>query len=285
MIVSAAKIINNAYRQKKIVVAFNTLNVETTLAIARAAYKLNKPIIFEITPKSLEYIGINTMVAMVKTIANEAGGKVPMAIHLDHGKSLEICAAAIKAGFSSVMIDGSDLPFAQNVRLTRQVVKLAHYHGVAVQGEVGALKPRTTLNKRLLVDNELMTDPMQAREFVKLTGVDSLGVAVGTLHGPIKIFRRLPKIDFERLAKINKEVKVPLVLHGGSGVPISDLKKAAGLGVSVVNIDTDLRMVYLSALRWELSKRKKEYDLREIFTPVIEAMSAMVEHKLRSLNE
>lgn len=282
MFVPARRIILGAYKQHKLAVAFNTLNAETTLAIARAAKKANVPTLFEISEKTISYLGMDTTVAMVKTIAKEAGGKVPLAIHLDHGKSFEICAAAINAGFSSVMIDGSALSFEANVTLTRRVVDYAHRRQVIVQGEVGALIASAS-GRQLRAAKQLMTDPKQAREFVRLTKVDSLGVAVGTLHGPMKIFHRLPKIDFARLKSIHEVVKVPLVLHGGSGVPVADLRKAAHFGVVVVNIDTELRLAYLSALRWELKKHTKEYDPRVIFSPVIDSLTTVVFGKLKAL--
>ncbi len=282
MLASTGTIISKAYRQHKVVVAFNSINAETTLAIARAAKLVGVPTLFEISEKTIDYLGMATTVALVKAAAKEAGGKVPLGIHLDHGKSLGICEAAIKAGFSSVMIDGSALPFRDNIELTKRVVEYAHRRKVAVQGEVGALVAAHKGNK-LLAAKDLETDPKQASEFVRATKVDSLGVAVGTLHGPMKIFRKLPKIDFVRLEQIHKLVKVPLVLHGGSGVPVSDIKKAAKLGVAVVNIDTELRLVYLSALRWELKRRNKEYDPRIIFMPVVEAMTKVAVEKLRGL--
>lgn len=282
MLVAAEKIVKPAYKQRRLVVAFNTLNAETTIAIARAAKIVNVPTLFEISEKTIHYLGIDTTVAMVKAIAQETGSHVPLGIHLDHGKTYDICIAAIKAGFSSVMIDGSALSFAANVNLTKRVVDYAHRRKVMVQGEVGALVA-TLKPGRLRAAEQLMTDPKQAKEFVRLTKVDSLGVAVGTLHGPMKIFRKLPKIDFERLKNIHHEVRVPLVLHGGSGVPVADLRKAAQFGVAVVNIDTELRLAYLKSLRWELKKQTKEYDPRTVFSPVIDALTTVAVSKLRAL--
>jgi ketose-bisphosphate aldolase len=283
MLVPASSIIKKAYRQHGLIVAFNTLNAETTLAIAQAAAKVGVATLFEISEKTIDYLGMQTVFALVKAVANETAGKVPMAIHLDHGHSFEICTAAIAAGFSSVMIDGSALAFADNVTLTKRVVDYAHRRRVIVQGEVGALVA-IHAGKRLRAARELETDPKQARDFVRLTGVDSLGVAVGTLHGPMKIFRKLPKIDFERLKEIHEQVKVPLVLHGGSGVPVADLKKARQFGVTIVNIDTELRLAYLSSLRWELKQQTKQYDPRVIFSPVVKALATVASIKLKQIN-
>jgi fructose-bisphosphate aldolase class II len=281
MFVHARRIVFPAYKRHQAVVAFNTINAETTLAIARAASSLRVPALFEISEKTINYLGLETVVALTRAVASDKSVKAPLAIHLDHGHSFEICRAAIQAGFSSVMIDASALPFSANVKLTRKVVDYAHKRGVLVQGELGALKP--TSGKRLRAAKDFMTDPAQAHEFVRLTGVDTLGVAVGTLHGPMKILHKLPKIDFARLACIHDLVRVPLVLHGASGVAAPDLRRARSLGVGIVNIDTDLRMAYLKSLRRELKAQPREYDPRTIFSPVVAAVQRAAEQKLRAL--
>lgn len=283
MLVHARQIINNAYRHKQAVVAFNTINAETTLAIARAASATKTPTLFEVSEKTIAYLGLKTVVELVRTICDDPSIKAPLAIHLDHAHTYEMCVAAIKAGFTSVMIDASALPFLQNVKLTKRVVDYAHKRRVLVQGEVGALKP-ITKGSRLLAASDLMTDPEQAREFVAKTGVDTLGVAVGTLHGAMKMFHKLPKIDFARLAAIHKLVKIPLALHGASGVPANDLRRARSLGVTIVNIDTEIRLAYLNNLRTELKKNIHEYDPRVIFLPVIGAIQKVAEQKLKVLS-
>lgn len=281
MLIHARSIILSAYRRRQAVVAFNTINAETTWAIARAASRVRRPALFEISEKTIEYLGLDTVVALVRSVANDKSIKVPLAMHLDHGHSFAMAVACVKAGFSSVMIDGSALPFAANVRLTRRVVEYAHRHHVIVQGEIGALT--RAAGKRLRAARDLMTNPAQAYEFVRLTGVDTLGVAVGTLHGPMKIFHKLPKIDFTRLKCIFELVKIPLVLHGASGVPAKDIRRAARFGVAVVNIDTELRLAYLASLRRELKRQPREYDPRTIFAPVVEALAATAVRKLKSL--
>ena len=282
MLVHARRIIAAAYRAKHLAIAFNTMNAETTLAVARAASTLGRGTLFEISEKTISYLGLGTVVAMTEAICRDPAITAPLALHLDHGHSVEICRAAVRAGFSSVMFDGSALPFKENVRLTRQVVRFAHAHGVWVQGEIGALVA-SRRGSRVRVAAELMTDPAQAAAFVKLTGVDTLGVAVGTLHGPMKIFHKLPHIDFPRIAAITRATRTPLVLHGASGVPAADLRRAARLGVAVANIDTDLRLTYLAAMRRELARQKKEYDPRVVFGPVVSAVQALAESKLRSV--
>lgn len=282
MLVHARTIIDKAYRRQRAVVAFNTINAETTWAIARAASQVGAPTLFEISEKTIHYLGLDTVAALVRSISNDSSIRVPLAMHLDHGHSFAMAAACVKAGFSSVMIDASALPFLANVRLTKRVVDFAHKHRVIVQGEIGALKPAKG-RQGLRAAHDLMTDPAQAREFVRLTGVDTLGVAVGTLHGPMKIFHKLPKIDFPRLKAIHELTNVPLVLHGASGVPASDLRRASKLGVAVINIDTELRLAYLKSLRRELKQQLHEYDPRMIFSPVVDALTATAVKKLRSL--
>lgn len=282
MFVHARRIIVPAFRRHQAVVAFNSINAETTLAIARAASRLRAPTLFEISEKTIDYLGLPTVVALVRSVSSDRAVRAPLAIHLDHGHSFDRAAAAVKAGFSSVMIDGSALPFRANVALTRRVVQYAHRYGAWVQGEVGALVPAGRLSQ-LHAASDLMTDPVQAREFARLTQVDTLAVAVGTLHGPMKIFHHLPKLDFERLAAIHRLVKKPLVLHGASGVPAGQLRRAQAHGVAVINIDTELRLAYLKALRRELKRQPKEYDPRVVFAPVIDALQRVAERKLREL--
>ena len=282
MLEKPRNIIAQAYAHSRAVVAFNTINAETTIAIVRAAVRAKLPTLFEVSEKTIAYLGMRTVVELITSVVSEESGKVPMGFHLDHGHSFKICQQAIAAGFPSVMIDASALSFKENVALTRRVVNYAHKRGVLVQGELGALVP--VRGRRLTAKSDLMTHPEQAAEFVSLTGVDTLGVAVGTLHGPAKMFHKLPHIDFGRLAAIHKQVNIPLVLHGASGVPASHLRRAMKLGVSVVNIDTELRLAYLAALKHELRQQPSEYDPRVIFTPVVEALAATAYRKLKSLN-
>lgn len=279
MLVHARSIIKKAYRAKKVVVAFNTFNAETTLAVVRAAQKVGSPTLLEISEKTIAYLGMDMVIEVTRSACDSV--KIPIAIHLDHGHNFEVCKQSIDAGFSSVMIDGSALSYEKNVALTKRVVQYAHSKKVVVQGEVGALKQAK--GRRLHVMNDLMTDPAQAADFVRRTGVDTLGVAVGTLHGPMKMFHKLPHIDFKRLGDIKKKVSVPLVLHGASGVPVSHLRRAARLGVTIVNIDTELRFAYVSALRQSLRKQTKEYDPRVLITPALEAVEASATAKLTNL--
>jgi fructose-bisphosphate aldolase class II len=234
---------------------------------------------------------------MVKTA--ESLAPVPMALHLDHGKDVETVSKCVDAGFTSVMIDGSHLNFEENISLTRRVVDLAQSKGVSVEGELGRLAgvEESTVEEK----EAILTDPEAAEEFIERTNVDALAVAIGTSHGAYK-FKAKPKLDFERLKAIRKRVKVPLVLHGASGVPswivekaakygaelggakgIPDehIKKAITLGITKINIDTDLRLAFTGTVREILATSPKQFDPRKILGPAKETMRQVVKAKMR----
>ncbi len=280
MLVHAKRIIAEARRRRRTAVAFNTFNAETTLAVARAAQRARSAVLLEISEKTIEYLGLD----MVVKVCSEAcrGVRVPMALHLDHGHTYEVCKRAADAGFSSVMFDGSGLPYRENVRITKRVVRYAHRRGVFVQGEVGSLE--AAKGRRLRVAKDLMTDPKQAADFVKRTGVDTLGVSVGTLHGPMKMIQKLPHIDFERLKAIHRATPVPLVLHGASGVPAAHVKRAAKLGVAIMNIDTELRAAFLGGLKSSVVRNSKHFDPRVVLAPAVSAVEESAFRKLKSIS-
>jgi len=234
---------------------------------------------------------------MVKTATESA--LVPMSLHLDHGDNVETVSKCIDAGFTSVMIDGSHFNFEENISLTKRVSDMAHPRGVSVEAELGRL---TGVEESTIEEKEaILTDPNAAKEFVKRTDVDALAVAIGTSHGAYK-FKAEPKLDFERLEAIRQKVKIPLVLHGASGVPswivekatkygaelggakgIPDehIKKAISLGVAKINIDTDLRLAFTATIREVLANSPKEFDPRKILGPTKEAMKEIVKGKMR----
>ncbi|MCQ8898452.1 MAG: class II fructose-bisphosphate aldolase family protein, partial [Hadesarchaea archaeon] len=243
------------------------------------------------------YGGLRLLATAVRTVAEDL--PVPLALHLDHGEDLETVSRCLEAGFTSVMIDGSHLPFRENVALTRKAVELAHPRGVSVEGELGRL---AGMEEKSVEEREaLLTDPAQAEEFVRLTGVDSLAVSIGTSHGAYK-FRGEPRLDFERLKLIRERVEVPLVLHGASsvppwavekasrygaqlqgakGIPEEHLRRAISLGIAKVNIDTDLRLAFTATVREVLATSPGEFDPRKILGPAREAMKEVVREKMR----
>ncbi|MBX5321359.1 MAG: class II fructose-1,6-bisphosphate aldolase [Candidatus Bathyarchaeota archaeon] len=277
--------------------AFNIQNLESLLAVVEAAVEEKSPIIVAVTPSAIKYGGLNYLASMVKVAAESS--PIPMSLHLDHGEDIETVSKCLEAGFTSVMIDGSHLPFEENVALTKRVVDLAHAKGVSVEGELGRL---SGVEEKTVEEREaVLTDPEEAEEFVKQTGVDALAVSIGTSHGAYK-FKGEPQLDFERLRLIREKVDVPLVLHGASsvpawiiekaskygaelagakGIPEEHIKKAIALGITKINIDTDLRLAFTATIREVLANSPKEFDPRKILGPAKEAMKEVVKGKMR----
>lgn len=287
MLVHLGKIINKKMVGKYAVPAFNTNDLETTLGIIRAAEKQRAPVIVQTSEGALNYAGMEEIVTIMKIEARKAN--VPVALHQDHCKHFDVIKKLIDLGYSSVMIDVSHLDHRENVKITKAVVKYAHKRGVWVQAEIGRLLGNEDW-QNVKSGDDLMTDPDEAAEFVAETGIDTLAVAVGAMHGiPVnpkvkKIMSTLVEhIDLRRLAAIRKKVKVPLVLHGASGVPDDQIQKAIPLGVAVFNIDTDLRVAFNKALRDNLDKHPEIYDPRKILGPATDALQKAAETKLKLL--
>ncbi len=297
MLVTNKELLLAAKRGAYAVGAFNIQNLESLLAVVEAAVEEKSPVIVAVTPSAIKYGGLKYLTALVKAAAENA--PVPMSLHLDHGEDVETVRKCLEAGFTSVMIDGSHLPFEENVALTRRVVELAHPMGVSVEGELGRL---TGVEEKTVEEREaVLTDPDEAKEFVKRTGVDALAVSIGTSHGAYK-FKGEPKLDFERLRLIREKVDVPLVLHGASsvpqwiiekatkygaeltgakGIPEDHVKRAISLGITKINIDTDLRLAFTATVREVLANQPKEFDPRKILGPAKEAMKEVVKAKMR----
>lgn len=299
MLVTSKELLLSAQRGGYAIGAFNIHNLESLKAVVEAAAEENSPVILAVTPSAIEYAGLDYLSSLVKTAA--AGSKSPIVLHLDHGKDIGTVVKCIEAGFTSVMIDCSHLPFKENVESTRQVVELAHPRGVSVEAELGRLTG--VEGKKVAEREEVLTDPDEAAEFVKLTQVDALAVSIGTSHGAYK-FKGEPKLDFERLKAIREKVHVPLVLHGASsvpkeilekakrygaqlegaaGIPEEHIRKAISLGIAKVNIDTDLRLAFIAAVREVLFSHPEEFDPRKILTPAKESMKAVVKYKIQLL--
>lgn len=295
--VSVKEILSTADRGGYAVGAFNFSNLEILQAIVRAAADTGCPAILAVSEGAIEYGGFETLRDMARAASSSV--PVPLALHLDHGRNREVVSRCIAEGFTSVMFDGSHLPFADNVRMTREVVEEARKRGVTVEGELGRL---VGIEDNVEVDDRdaLLTDPVKAKEFVASTGVDSLAVAIGTSHGPYK-FKGETKLDFERLRAIDSLVDVPLVMHGASGVGseavaraqragvaieeahgVSDdaIAEAIALGVRKINIDTDLRLAFTTALRESLRGRAQELDPRKILAPAREAVYQVARSKM-----
>jgi fructose-bisphosphate aldolase, class II len=300
MLTPTKKILQKAQKHGYAVGAFNINNMETALAIVEAAEKEKAPVICQTSEGGIKYGGMDMLLAIGREIAHKSS--IPVSLHLDHGKDPVIVREAIRAGYESVMYDGSEHPFEKNIEITSEIVKLAHKHNVTVEAELGAISGIEDFVS--VADREAqLTNPEQAREFVKQTRCDFLAIAIGTSHGAYK-FTKKSALDLHRLKEIKERVKVPLVLHGASSVPKhlvkgirkyggdlgnpvgvsdKDLKKAVKLGINKVNTDTDLRLAFTAGVRKLLKEHTAEFDPRKILTPAYEEMVEIVRWKIRLL--
>ena len=281
MITSIKKILKDAEEKGYAVGAFNVYNLESTLAVVKAAVKKKSPVIIQTSQSAIKYSNIETLFGIMTNLANTVGKKVPIAIHLDHGKDFSIIKDCIRVGYNSVHIDASLEKFATNVRLSKQIIKLAHRKKLWVQAELGAILGKEGLVKLKTGEinmEEMMTDPVEAADFVAQTKVDTLAIAVGTIHGH---FKGIEKVDQVRLKKIANLVKVPLILHGGSGLSAPVFKKAIKNGVSAINIDTNLRIAFRNALKKNINTKTDMIDPRKILAPSTDAMQAEVEKTIK----
>lgn len=278
--------------------AFNINNLEILQAVVSAGEAERSPAIIAVSEGAIQYAGMPYLISMVRTAAAQTS--TPISLHLDHGKDLEVIRSCIDNGFTSVMIDGSEFEFEKNIEVTKKVVEMAKRKGVSVEAELGRLKG---IEEKISVSEKdaFLTDPQAAEDFFKRTGVDALAIAIGTSHGAYK-FKGEAKLDFERLKEIARKVSIPLVLHGASGVPSAVLEraerfgaklpgakgipdeaiqKAIGLGISKINIDTDLRLSFVGALREILTTKPDEFDPRKILGPGREAIKQTVQSKMK----
>ena len=292
------ELLNRAKKGRYAVGAFNINNLEILQAVVSAGEAEKSPVIIAVSEGAMKYAGMPYLVSIVRTASEQTS--LPLSLHLDHGTDLEVIRSCIENGFTSVMIDGSHLEFEENIGITRKVVEMARKKGVSVEAELGRLKG---IEEKVSVSEKeaFLTDPQAAQEFVRRTEVHALAVAIGTSHGAYK-FKGEVKLDFERLKEIAERVDIPLVLHGASGVPPSVLEKAEkfgaklpgakgipddaiqkaiSLGISKINIDTDLRLSFIGALREVLVTKPEEFDPRKILGPGREAIKLTVQSKMR----
>jgi len=248
--------------------------------VLKAGEKTNSVIIVQISQNELNWydVKLEDFATEFYSVLNEEKISVPVVLHLDHTKDFEVIKTAITAGFTSVMIDASDKPFEENVAITSKVVKYAHSYNVSVEAELG--KIGTTDFVETDQDEELYTDPQEAKEFVDKTGIDALAVSVGTAHG---VYAGEPKLDFDRLDVIKKKIGIPVVLHGASGVPEADVKKSVSLGVNKVNVNTDFQQAFNSKIRDIFTNDPDVYDPRKFCGPGRDAIKAKVIEKIKFL--
>jgi len=274
MLVSGNHILSKALKGKYAVGAFNTSNLEITQGILEAASKLRAPVIVATSVKAIRYAGGPKIFALLLEELSKKL-KISVVLHLDHATDIALIKAAISAGYTSVMIDGSHLPFNKNVTLTKAVVRYAEKYKVSVEGEIGIIKGSEDYIK---AKKNVLTSPEEALRFVKATGVHSLACAVGTAHG---MARGREKLDLLRIKEIARVTHIPLVLHGASkGVSPSDMKRAIALGISKINIDTEIRLAFTGSLRKSL-QNKSVYDPREVLSRAREDVSETVQKKIK----
>ncbi|MAF20418.1 MAG: tagatose-bisphosphate aldolase [Parcubacteria group bacterium] len=263
--------------------AFNASNLEQLKAIVQAAQNLKSPIIISTSQGESNFIGKKQVKALVDIWRQETG--LDIILHLDHGKSLEVIKEAIEAGYDSVHFDGSKMPFEENLAITKQVVVLARAKGINnVEGEIGYLRGGSSLREAVEVKQEDLTDPVQADKFIKETEVDSLAIAIGNIHGMNKDQNlENPHLFLDHLEKINEQIgnKAFLVLHGASGTPEQDIKKAIALGIVKVNINTELRLAYTQSLKKSLADNPQVITPYKLMPSVVKAVQAVVEEKIK----
>ena len=272
-LVASRPLLDAARRDGRAVAALNFYNAETLVAHVKAANECRASIILQTTESTISYLGLRMVVAMARAASEEM--ERPAALHLDHGGSYDLAARCIDAGYTSVMIDGSRLPFADNCAVTRRVVERARAAGVSVEGELGHVAHNDEATGDL---ESVLTRPEDAARFVAETGVDALAVAVGTAHG---FYRGEVRLDLERLRRIAEATRdVALVLHGGSGVPDALLREAVRCGIRKINFGTELKNAFTTTVKSTLLGTD-EIDLRKTFAPAVEAVREVSAAKIR----
>lgn len=277
-LVSMKEMLIQAKDNKYAVGQFNINNLEFTQAILQAAQEENSPVILGVSEGAARYMGgFKLIVTMVKELMEEYKVTVPVAIHLDHGSSLEKCVQAIHAGFTSVMIDGSHHPLEENIELTKRVVEVAHAVGVSVEAELGRIGGQ---EDDIIADVEsaYYAIPSECDQLVRETGVDCFAPALGSVHGP---YKGEPNLGFDRMKEVMELTGVPLVLHGGTGIPTKDIQKAIMFGSAKINVNTESQISATKAVREVLAAKPNEYDPRKFLAPAREAIKATVKGKMR----
>lgn len=274
-------IFKKTQREKYAVGAFNVSNLEQLKAIAQAAENLKAPVIIATSQGESKFLGKKRIKALVSTCCQETG--LPMILHLDHGKSLEVIRNAVRAGYDSVHFDGSELEYEENVKLTKKAVDFARKKGVKnIEGELGYLRGKSAVHKAVEIKEEDLTKAEEVLEFVQATGVDSLAISIGNVHG---VFNKgvNPHLFLDRLKEINEKVgdKVALVLHGGSGTPKNDIEQAIELGIDKINVNTELRVAYTKTLKKVLKENPKLTTPYKLMPLVVEAVQKVVEEKIK----
>lgn len=275
-LVSMTEMLNKAKAEGYAVGQFNLNNLEFTQAILQAAEAEKSPVILGVSEGAARYMsGFKTVVKMVEGLMEDLKITVPVAIHLDHGSSFDKCKEAIDAGFTSVMIDASHHPFEENVETTKKVVDYAHSKGVSVEAELGTVGGQ---EDDVVAEGVIYANPEECVELVKRTGIDCLAPALGSVHGP---YKGEPNLGFAEMEEIGKATGLPLVLHGGTGIPTKDIQKSVSLGTAKINVNTENQIASAKTVREVLAAKPNEYDPRKYLGPARDAIKETVIGKMR----
>lgn len=272
-LVTSGKMLTDAQKGGYAVGAFNAENMEMVKAIIKAAEELKAPVMIQTTPSTVKYGTLETYAAIVSAEAKKAS--VPVCLHLDHGNSFELAVQAIKAGYTSVMIDGSHEDFEGNIAVSKKVADVAKAVNIPVEAELGKVGGK---EDDLEAETDTNTDPQQAKEFVERTGVDSLAVAIGTAHG---FYVGTPVLDKERLTEIRQVVDIPLVLHGASGLSDEDVRDCVKRGICKVNFATELRAAYTAAGKKLLEEKPETIDPKALGKVGMAAVTELVKGRMK----
>jgi fructose-bisphosphate aldolase, class II len=275
-LVSMTEMLKKAKADGYAVGQFNVNNLEFAQAILLAAVEEKSPVILGVSEGAGRYMsGFKTVVKMVEGLMEDLNVTVPVAIHLDHGSSFEKCKEAIEAGFTSVMIDASHHPFEENIEITSKVVEFAHLKGVSVEAELGTVGGQ---EDDVVADGVIYADPKECAELVKRTGIDCLAPALGSVHGP---YKGEPKLGFKEMEEIGQITGLPLVLHGGTGIPTKDIQKSVSLGTAKINVNTENQIASAKVVREVLAAKPNEYDPRKYLGPARDVIKTTVIGKIR----
>ena len=280
-LVGTKEMLQKAQKGKYAVGAFNANNMEIIQAIVEASEEERSPVIIQASQGAIKYAGLDMIVAMVRSISEKTS--IPIALHLDHGTDYFQNILCLRAGFTSLMYDGSALPFDENVAMTKKVVEMAHVCNIPVEAEIGQVGKMDTSDEPGVAREkikEFMAKPEDAEKFVQMTKVDILAPAVGTIHG---CREPIAKLDIPRIEKIRDLTGVPLVLHGASGASDEELKKGIAAGICKVNIDTRIRMAFTNTIRKILTENPEEIDPRKALKPAMEAAKEVIKGRIKIL--
>lgn len=275
MLINSANLLKDAKQKHYAIAHFNINNLEWAKYILEEMNELKKPVILGVSEGAIQYMGGSYVVSnVVKSLITDLNIEIPVVLHLDHGSSYEICKKCIDDGFTSVMIDASKKTLEENIELTRKVVSYAHMYNVSVEGEIGKIGG---------TEDELNSKECNAKKedvitYVNVTGVDSVAPALGSVHG---LYKGEPNLDFETMLEINETIPTPLVLHGGTGIPDNQIKKAISCGISKININTELQIAWSNSIKEYIEKNKEVYDPRKIISSGEKSIKKCIKDKIR----